>query len=458
MVDVQPPVVAVPLSQKDRYAKLKELFEQKYGTAPDFYARAPGRVNLIGEHIDYCGYGVLPMALEQDIVIAVSPNNDGVIRLANSDGNFEDFTCEVNDFEIDKSRPLWYHYFLCGLKGIIEHFKLENPQGMNLVLDGNVPRSAGLSSSSALVCASSLAAVYANGKQLSKLEIADVCSLCEHYIGTIGGGMDQAISFLGQPGTAKYIEFNPLKAKDVALPDGVVFVVSNSCVELNKAATSDFNTRVVECRLAAQILAKKKGLYWRGFKKLGSVQNALGLKLDGMLQEVRQHLHEEPYTKDEVCLELGVTADELASTSLSENTLHVQSFKLFQRATHVYGEANRVLKFKEICTKKPEGATVTLGDLMSESHASCRDMYECSCADLDALVDICIKSGSLGSRLTGAGWGGCAVSMVPADQVEQFIASLSENYYSNDAERAAKVDTALFATQPGGGAAIYYDY
>ncbi|XP_069137034.1 N-acetylgalactosamine kinase-like [Argopecten irradians] len=133
----------------------------------------------------------------------------------------------------------------------------------------------------------------------------------------------------------------------------------------------------------------------------------------------------------------------------------VESFKLHDRATHVFSEANRVLEFKRICDENPEDALQRLGTLMTESHVSCRDMYECSCTDLDKLVDICLESGALGSRLTGAGWGGCAVSMVPMDQVEQFMSKVKDKYYAVEPSRAAKVSSAVFATQPGGGAAIY---
>lgn len=267
--------------------------------------------------------------------------------------------------------------------------------------------------------------------------------------------MDQAISFMANKGTAKLIEFNPLRTTDVELPDDVAFVVSNSCVEANKAAASHFNTRVVECRLAAQVLAKSKGLKWQDYKRLANVQNDLGLTLEDAVSLVKEVLHPEPYTKDEVCGILGVTADELAGTSLSANTLTVTSFKLHDRATHVFSEANRVMQFKKICDKKPVDASEALGNLMNDSHASCRDLYQCSCGDLDRLVDICCQAGALGSRLTGAGWGGCAVSMVPTSQVESFVEKVKDQYYAKKEGLLDKVTVSLFATSPGGGATIY---
>lgn len=441
----------------ERYGKIKEKFLEVYGVQPIFYARASGRVNLIGEHIDYCGYAVLPMAIEQDIVIAVSSNDSGRLQLVNTNSQYGMFECDINNFTIEKEPPVWHNYFLCGLKGLLEHCKVENPKGLQCVVDGTIPKSAGLSSSSALVCCAALATMHANSQALSKKELSDMCANCERYIGTIGGGMDQAISFMANMGTAKLIEFNPLRSTDVELPDDVAFVISNCCVEANKAATSHFNTRVVECRIASQIIAKSKGLKWQDFKRFADVQKALGLTLEDAISIVKEILHPEPYTKEEVCGILGVTADELAETSLSANTLSVNSFKLYDRATHVFSEANRVLQFKKICDHKSVDASYALGKLMNESHASCRDLYECSCNDLDRLVNICCNSGALGSRLTGAGWGGCAVSMVPVNQVESFIQSVTEQYYGTDEKLLAKVKESLFATQPGGGATIYVE-
>ncbi|XP_052099776.1 N-acetylgalactosamine kinase-like [Mytilus californianus] len=451
------PVGKVSVETNSRYGRIKEKFMGCYGGKPDFYARASGRVNLIGEHIDYCGYSVLPMAIEQDLVIAVKSNDSGRLQIVNTNMEYGMFECEINNFSINKEKPVWHNYFLCGLKGLLEHCKVTKPKGLQCVVDGTIPKSAGLSSSSALVCCAALVTMHANGQSLSKKELSDMCAHCEHYIGTEGGGMDQAISFMANKGTAKLIEFNPLKSTDVELPEDVVFVISNSCVELNKAATSHFNIRVVECRLASQIIAKTKGLKWREFKRFADVQKALGLTLDDAVNVVKEILHPEPYTKEEVCGILEVTADELSQTSLSANTLDVKSFKLHDRATHVFSEANRVLQFKRTCDLKPDDASVVLGNLMNDSHTSCRDLYQCSCEDLDRLVDICCQSGALGSRLTGAGWGGCAVSMVPANQVDSFIKSVTERYYGKDERLKERVTENLFATQPGGGAVIYVE-
>ncbi|MED6293196.1 N-acetylgalactosamine kinase [Characodon lateralis] len=129
-------------------------------------------------------------------------------------------------------------------------------------------------------------------------------------------------------------------------------------------------------------------------------------------------------------------------------------FKLHQRAKHVYGEAARVIRFKSVCDAGSAETITMLGELMNQSHASCRDLYECSCPELDQLVDICLKAGAVGSRLTGAGWGGCAVSMVPSQKAESFLQAVRDAYYSPDPRRAAMEKQSLFVTKPGSGASV----
>ncbi|KAM7152027.1 N-acetylgalactosamine kinase isoform 2-T2 [Macrochelys suwanniensis] len=424
MASDAPATLPVQLAEQPRLLKLKKMFISKFGSAPKFYARAPGRVNLIGEHIDYCGYAVLPMAIEQDILIAVEPVKTQVVQLANTNPLYLDFSTSVNNIHVNKTKPVWHNYFLCGLKGVQEHFGLNSSTGMNCLLDGTIPPSSGLSSSSALVCCAGLVMLTANGKTLSK---------------------------------AKLIEFSPLRATDVRLPSGAAFVIANSCVEMNKAATSHFNIRVMECRLATKLLSKSKGLEWEKMLKLQDVQAKLGVSLKKMLTIVEEVFHPEPYSVEEICTCLGISLEELRTQILSQNTQDVTTFKLYQRAKHVYSEAARVLEFKTICSEAPASAIQLLGELMNQSHISCRDMYECSCPELDQLVDICLQFGAIGSRLTGAGWGGCTVSMVPSDKLSTFLTNVKEAYYKSNDQRLALEKNSLFATKPGGGALVFLE-
>ncbi|XP_072481150.1 N-acetylgalactosamine kinase isoform X3 [Notamacropus eugenii] len=290
-----------------------------------------------------------------------------------------------------------------------------------------------------------------------QIELAEICTKSERYIGTEGGGMDQSISFLGEEGKAKLIEFNPLRATDVQLPSEASFVIANSCVAMNKAATSHFNTRVMECRLAAKFLAKYKGLQWNKALCLEEVQIKLGLSLEEMLLLVEEVFHSEPYSQEEVCNYLDISLEKLKTQILCKNTQDVLLFKLYQRAKHVFSEAARVLQFKKICEEAPANAIQLLGDLMNQSHVSCKNLYECSCPELDRLVDVCRQFGAQGSRLTGAGWGGCAVSLVPTDKLPDLLANVQETYYQSSQGRSAVEKRCLFATRPGGGALVFLE-
>ena len=442
---------------KARYDNLVSSFEAKYGRKPEFLARAPGRVNIIGEHIDYCGYAVLPMAIEQDVTIACSTNDRGELNFGNvNDSRYPNHTCQIEGFTIDGHT--WYNYLLCGFKGIMESLNLSSPTGMDLLVDGNIPPSAGLSSSSALVCCAAMTAAYANKVDLpSKKDFAELCAKCERYIGTEGGGMDQAISFLGAESKALMIEFNPIRPTEVKVPQGVRFIIANSLVLEDKAASSaQFNVRVAECRLSAQVIAKVKGKDWKQVRKLLTLQESLGLPQSEMASIVDDVLHPGEYTRDELCKILEITDEELQSECLNEKTKAVGSFKLHDRALHVFEEANRVYVFKDTANTAFGDANIpeTLGNLMDDSHKSCSQLYQCSCTELDELVAVSKSAGALGSRLTGAGWGGCTVSLVAEENVEAFLEKVRADFYEKDLARMGKVATSLFATKPGPGAAL----
>ncbi|GBM04177.1 N-acetylgalactosamine kinase [Araneus ventricosus] len=200
-MDYPPVTPMTDAEQKITYSEIAKQFETCYGVMPSFFARVPGRVNLIGEHIDYCGFAVLPMAIEQDIIVAVKVNDKKLLNLVNFDSKkYKKFSTSTGDIKIDINLPQWYHYFLCGYKGISEKCKIDDT-GMDVLVKGTVPPSAGLSSSSALVCASALATTFAHRISLTKWELASICAESERYIGTQGGGMDQAIGFLAESGT-----------------------------------------------------------------------------------------------------------------------------------------------------------------------------------------------------------------------------------------------------------------
>ena len=492
---------------KQRYERLVTTFEERHGRKPEFLARAPGRVNIIGEHIDYSGYAVLPMAIEQDVALACSRNDAQMRHLSNCCETYPEHASSTRESPSINGHE-WFNYFLCGYKGIVDDLGVRDAVGMNVVVDGNVPPSAGLSSSSALVCCAALATAHANGVEMpSKQEFAELCAKCERYIGTEGGGMDQAISFLGERNKAMLIEFNPICPTDVCLPNDTTFVISNTRVQANKVAFASFNERVVECRLASVIIAKMKGLLdWKSIRKLSQLQTELSLQLTAMHEVVSSCLHKETYSREEVCSLLNLSEKELESEYLNNMTKGMRRFELYTRASHVFKEAQRVYEFKDTAntlfdTANTQDTTNTsdaisdpvntqgtfdaisdaantqdtantsdavsdtanttdtanitatkLGRLMDDSHTSCSQLYECSCPELDTLVSVCKSSGALGSRLTGAGWGGCAVSLVRSVDLESFLKGVRKGYYND--EDADTLSSCLFATSPGPGAAI----
>lgn len=300
----------------------------------------------------------------------------------------------------EKGGPQWYNYFLCGVQGIIESLTdIKELKGMMIAVSGNIPPASGLSSSSALVSAATLATAHLYEVPLVKDVLATISANCERYIGTQGGGMDQAIAFLAQPGCAQFIDWNPLTATPIALPENAVFVIANSLAEANKAATSDFNHRVVECSLGCRIIAHKMDLPWRDINRLSILQKTLQCSLKELEFLVEQHLPHELYTLSAVSKELNISEPDLIESLLTANTKHLTEFKLRQRSLHVVRESIRVESFKSAAI---QGDIEMLRVLMRQSHESLDKMYECSHKNLNRLVDISDAFG-VGARLTGAG-------------------------------------------------------
>ncbi|CAL5413001.1 unnamed protein product [Camellia sinensis] len=470
-----------------RFDRLKSKFLDVFGHPPQFYARSPGRVNLIGEHIDYEGYSVLPMAIRQDTIVAIRKNDaEKLLRIANVSDKYSLCTYPADPTQdIDLKNHKWGHYFICGYKGYHEYAKSKGldvgvPVGLDVMIDGTVPTGSGLSSSAALVCCSTIAIMATFDVNFPKKEIAQLTCECERHIGTQSGGMDQAISVMAKSGFAELIDFNPIRATDVQLPAGGSFVIAHSLAESQKAVTAatNYNNRVVECRLAAILLGIKLGMKpQEAISEVKTLSDVEGLCVsfagrhgssDPVLA-VKELLSEEPYTAEDIEKIIeenlqSVFADSQSSLDVLKAATH---YKLFQRASHVYAEAKRVYAFKDAVSSNisEEDKLKKLGDLMNESHYSCSVLYECSpqmlpsCPELEELVKVCRDNGALGARLTGAGWGGCAVALVKESIVPQFILNLKEQFYHSRIDKGVinKNDLGLyvFASKPSSGAAIF---
>ncbi|KAJ7980417.1 Galactokinase [Quillaja saponaria] len=464
-----------------RFNNLKTKFIEIFGHPPHVFARSPGRVNLIGEHIDYEGYSVLPMAIRQDTIVAIRKQEGGkVLRIGNVNDKYSLCTYPADpDQEVDLKNHKWGHYFICGYKGYYEYAKLKGvdvgkPVGLDILVDGTVPTGSGLSSSAAFVCSSTIALMAAFDVKFPKKEVAQLTCECERHIGTQSGGMDQAISVMAKSGFAELIDFNPIRATDVQLPSGGTFVIANSLAESQKAVTAaiNYNNRVVECRLAAIVLGIKLGMKpHEAISKVKTLSDVEGLCVSFATSRgssdpviaVKEFLKEEPYTAEEI---ENITKEKLPSAlgnhPSSLDVLNAaKHFKLHQRAAHVYSEAKRVHAFKDTVSSNlnEDDMLKKLGDLMNESHYSCSVLYECSCPELEELVNTCRENDALGARLTGAGWGGCAVALVKESIVPQFILNLKERFYQSRIDKGIidKNDLGLyvFASKPSSGAAVF---
>ena len=489
--------------QTARWGNLLKQFETNYGHRAEFVARSPGRVNIIGEHIDYSLYSVLPMAITADALLAVAIIDDSQtstdsFKLKVSNVLSEKFPAHEFDIpyasvEIDSKVHEWTNYFKSGLRGALELLRKKHgegfkPKSMEVLMDGTVPAGGGLSSSAAFVSASALAVMFANGEtSVDKTELTELAIVSERAVGVNSGGMDQSASVFSLRGSALFVSFVPsLTARAIKFPTtnpALSFVIAQSFVAADKHVTGPvcYNLRVVECSLAAAYL---HAVLNKSSTPLPSDSGPLGISLQGFhttyfastTKTFEQQLEElvalttstltkeEGYTREEIAQVIGTSVAELDERFTSTFPVRASHFKLRQRALHVFSEALRVLQFLSILeagvpasstSSTTEAFNKSLGDLMNATQDSCRDLYECSCPELDKLCIIAREAGSLGSRLTGAGWGGCIVHLVPTDKVEAVTRAWDEKYYSKMGLSKEKREGAVVVSKPGGGSAVF---
>ncbi|CAF9934831.1 MAG: galactokinase [Heterodermia speciosa] len=540
------------VTQMQRWDRLYRHFASLYhSSSPQFVARSPGRVNILGEHIDYSLYEVLPMAILADVLIAVStstPSPDSqetTILISNIDSEkypSTEFGIPSNgEIEIDPSNHSWTNYFKAGCKGAVSLLRKQTPdlslRSMSILVDGNVPAGSGLSSSAAFVCASALAVLRANGQSsVIKKQLVELAIVSERSVGVNSGGMDRTyisdslIPFyalihywfafleqmeesrcrdLSQPsrkafdrvmltpqnlesasvfsvrGDALSVSFSPeLHAEAIAFPKldpPITFMIAQSFVVSDKHVTAPerYNLRVVECTLAADVLAaalKLKleddaaplGRSLRGFQTAyyspspsspGDPSTPYKTQLETMLQLISTHLsNPSGYTHSDIASLLSISPTEVKSRYLTAFPVRASTFHLAHRATHVFSEALRVLAFKSLLltSPPPSGLLPQLGALMTETQISCREAYDCSCAELDQLCEIAREAGTYGGRLTGAGWGGCTVHLVPKGKVEEVRKAWVERYYKarEPGISEERLREAIVVSEPGQGSAM----
>jgi galactokinase len=490
-------------TQTDRWEKLLTQFKTNYGHGPQFVSRSPGRVNIIGEHIDYSLYSVLPAAITADVLLAVSVIDETSaesykIKVSNVQSTRfppHEFDIPYNSVEIDATVHEWTNYFKSGLRGALELLRKKHgsdfkPKSMKILMDGTVPAGGGLSSSAAFVSASALAVMFANGeKAVDKTELTELAIVSERAVGVNSGGMDQSASVFSVRGSALLVSFVPsLTARPIKFPKTnpeLNFVIAQSFVVSDKQVTAPvcYNLRVVECSLAAEylnaVLNKKGttlpkdsgplGISLRGFHDTyfsGSTK-PFEDQLAELITLTKSTLTQESgYTREEIASVLNMTVPELNARFTSTVPIRAERFKLRQRALHVFSEALRVLQFLSILEHPASSLSADsgsstetfnrkLGDLMNQTQESCRVDYECSCPELDELCRIAREAGAYGSRLTGAGWGGCSVHLVPGDKVDAVKRAWEEKYYAKRELSAEQREAAVVVSRPGGGSAVF---
>jgi N-acetylgalactosamine kinase len=423
-----------------RYERLLELFVTAFpDTTPTHLVRAPGRVNLIGEHTDYNGYPVLPMAIDRDFVFMIAPLADATVELVNEDPRFEPrrFRAALPLGPYDQGD--WGNYIKAAVNGILEEGVVDSRSaaGFRAVVGGNIPESAGLSSSSALVVASALAFLAANGVSLERRVLAELLAHAERYVGSEGGGMDQAVSLLAEAGAALKIDFFPLRTEAVTLPERLSFVVCNSLIRAPKSEEIRYayNRRVIECRLAAALLSKavarRIGKPVQTLLLADLSPEKLGIDPSDVDRIALNAMSNEPLSLVEISRRLEKSVDGIRNEycRLKGGGILEEppgGFVLWKRYRHVVTEARRV---DRALAALRAGNVLELAELMNESHASCRDDYEISCPELEVLVSLARKHGTLGGRLTGAGFGGCTVNALDVGRTEKFISKIQNEYY-----------------------------
>lgn len=355
---------------------LWDRFQQRYSAHPSIIVRAPGRVNLIGEHTDYNDGFVFPVAIDRATYIAARSRTDQTVQVVSSDLNEEDaFSID----HIERSSRPWHNY----VRGVVLALQIAGHPlvGADLLIASDVPRGSGLSSSAALEVAVGYTFQLLNHLNIPGKELALLAQSAENnFVGVQCGIMDQLIAVLGRADHALLIDCRDLSYHTIPLLPSVAVVVCDSHIPRTLAASA-YNQRRQECSAAVQLLQQ----WYPAIRALRDVnEDQLTAHEDALPEPVRS------------------------------------------RARHVVRENRRALQGAEALKR---GDVAAFGQLMNESHASLRDDYQVSLPDIDLLVETAQHlAGCYGSRLTGAGFGGCTVSLVERDAVEPFSRDLLHTY------------------------------
>ena len=383
--------------KSNRIISIKKKFEEIFGGPPAFIASAPGRVNLIGEHTDYNDGYVFPVAIDKYINIAARkrPDRRVILYALDVDDSWE-FSLDTLSVRPPQA-PAWSHY-LIGVASLLEASGREIT-GIDAVITGDVPIGAGLSSSAALSVAATLAFLTA-GSELetiksedSKKELAALCQRVEHeFVDVKCGIMDQTISLLGKENHALFLDCRSLEYEQVPLNLSEHYIAICNTKVKRELAASEYNKRRAECERGVNILRR----WIPGISSLRDIA----------LTDFKKHEEELPALTQKRCRYV-----------IEENARVLEAVSVLKR------RSQRTLG-------KTDESLIHFGNLMNASHNGLRDDYEVSCKELDLLTDIARSiTGVIGSRMTGAGFGGCTVSIVHRDALEIFQTRVTTEYH-----------------------------
>jgi galactokinase len=360
----------------DTAKDLASRFQKKFGAIPKIF-RAPGRVNLIGEHTDYNDGFVMPAAIQLATYVAIGPAADRRITVHSEN------VSETIAFDLDEDDFCPRHDWSDYVRGVaISIARAAGPiRGANLVIQSGVPLGAGLSSSAALEVSVAFALLANSGIPMDRTQIALLCQRAENeFAGVRCGIMDQFTACHGCANQAILLDCRSLKARQLSLALDVRLVVCNTMVK-HALASGEYNRRREECEAALHALSRS----------IPGLRAPRDVTLDQLL-------------------EFGPEIDPI----------------LLRRCRHVVTENARVLAAAQALER---GDLVAFGKLMEASHRSLRDDYEVSCEELDVMVELAFAiDGVYGSRMMGGGFGGCALALVEASKADAFAHTVSENY------------------------------
>jgi N-acetylgalactosamine kinase len=444
--------------------QIADEFASRFGHAPEFYVQAPGRVNLIGEHTDYNGFPVMPISIPYSIHAAVSARRDKRISIANHDSLYAPDVFDIEKEILPSPEGQWTNY----VKAAVSQLSAEvssNLHGMDALFEGYIPESAGLSSSSALVIASALSLLAVNSRKLPAIELAEMMAEGERYVGTQGGGMDQAICLLGQEGKSVKIDFFPLRCSYFPFAGDYSVIVANSLIRAAKTenALVKYNRRPAECRLATAMI---NSLYPVNpvMKRLGDLPHQ---EFYAGFKNIEDFLDEtfpcQSYSLKNIANVTGDTSEFLTMKYLlTRNGIPMpepeDGFRIRQRVLHIITEAERV---EMSCEALKNHDAKLFGRLMNESHESCDVNYGISAPELNALVSILRDAGALGARLTGAGFGGCAIALARDKDILSIMEAVRELYYGKyitnthpELSEEKNSEDKVFSVKPSRGASV----